>query len=151
MKRLYLIILLLATCMMSANAQSGLEINDLFDGEYSNDPRATEIEMSGGVLKDYSLTVYRSLTLVDAPEAARQIETLLREDGANALQREVTYRNGGIYYAFYQLPKQNNIYRYIFYIDLNKTGGNKIMLVYLAGKADSKQIKKMLNLNDNKK
>lgn len=150
MKRLLLIIILF-TSFFSAGAQTELRINELFDGEFVDDPRATEIVQQGGSLTDYKLSQYHSLTVADAPELATRFETLLRADGRKATDREVTYRNGGIYFAFYQLPPADKLNRYIFYLNSNRAAGNKIMLIYMAGKASASEIKSFMNIIDPKK
>lgn len=149
MRRILLIITLAAT-FASARGQSGLQINRLFDGAATGSPGVTEILLQGGVLKDYKLSEYHSLTFEDAPEKGAEIESLLRHDAATATDREITYRDGGIYYAFYQLPPVDNQRRYIFYLNQHKTGGSKIMLIYLAGKATAAEIKRTLNVMDKK-
>ncbi len=150
MKRLLLIILLLSS-VITAGAQTGLRINELFDGKYVDDPRATEIMKQGGSLTDYKLSQYHSLTLQGAPELATYIESLLRADGRSATDREITYRNGGIYFAFYQLPVVDKLNRYIFYLNSHRAVGDKIMLIYMDGKASASEIKSFMNILDSKK
>lgn len=150
MKRLLFIIVLLMSAA-TAGAQTDLRINELFDGEFVDDPRATEIVQQGGSLNDYKLSQYHSLTVKGAPELAQRFETLLRADGRNATDREITYRNGGIYFAFYQLPPADKLNRYIFYLNAHRASGNKIMLIYMAGKASASEIKSFMNIIDSKK
>lgn len=151
MKKLLLFITLMFCSVGSIVAQEALQINSLFDGKYTDNPNATEIMMQGGKLSDYNLSDYHSVTIVNDKSDISQIERIIRHDGSNALEREVTYRNGGIYFAFYQLPKQNKLNRYIFYLNSYRNGGNKIMIVYLSGKASPKEIKSFINLPNLKK
>lgn len=149
MKRLLLFITL-AVAFATARGQSGLQINRLFDGAATSCPGVTEIVLQGGALKDYKLDEYHSLTFENAPEKSAEIEALIRHDATSATDREITYRDGGIYYAFYQLPSVDKQRRYIFYLNQHRTGGNKIMLIYLAGKATAAEIKRTLNVMDKK-
>lgn len=150
MKRLFLFIAIM-TLAISSQAQKGLAVNEVFESEYAEDPRATLIELNGGALGDYGLSEYRSLTLVDAPADAPDIEQLLRSDGARAVEKEVTYRNGGIYFAFYQLSPKKGLNRYLFYLNTNRASGNKIMLIYMAGTASPAEIKSFIKNIDSKK
>lgn len=142
---------LLHTIMLLAIAstawpQDGLQVNSLFDGRYRDNPAATETILSGPALSDYELKRYHGLTLTGTPDAADRIEPLVTRDGSTAINREVSYRSGRLYYGFYQLPQLNGLNRYLFYINqhVGKSGGNNIVIIYLEGKARRETIMKML-------
>ena len=78
------------------------------------------------------------------PEAAADIEPLVTRDASKAIDREVSYRDGGLYYGFYQLKPRSGLQRYLFYLNQNRNGGNKIILIYLEGHASRDKIKEML-------
>ncbi|MDE5812593.1 MAG: hypothetical protein K2H61_09870 [Muribaculaceae bacterium] len=141
MKRFLILFLLLP---LLAFAQDGLSVASLFDGPFSGNPKATETVMTGDRLKSYKLSSFHSLTLRDCPEQAATIESLVAHDGASAIDREVAYRDGGIYYAFYQLPSRGGLKRYLFYLNQHRNKGDRIVLIYIDGKADAKEIKKLL-------
>ncbi|MDE6198773.1 MAG: hypothetical protein K2L55_03630 [Muribaculaceae bacterium] len=144
MKRILTILMLWAIGTSAALAQDRLHVGAVFDGRYHDEPRASETQISGGKLERYLLTLYRSLTLTDMPEAASEIEPLVTRDAAKAIDREVAYRDGGLYYGFYQLKPQGQKQRYLFYLNQNRNGGNKIILIYLEGNASREKIKEML-------
>lgn len=139
-------ILMLLMTALTAWSQDGLQINALFDGRYRDNPEASETILSGSALNDYDLDRYHGLTLTGRPEAAAEIEPLVAKDGATALNREVSYRGGRLYYGFYQLPGLNGRNRYLFYINqhVRNNGGNNIVVIYLEGKARRDAIMKML-------
>lgn len=140
-------LVILCIVLMSAlgvSAQKGLNINELFDGRYRDNKAATETIIKGETLRKYSLDTYHALTLTAMPEAAQEIERLVTKDGAGALSREVSYRQGHLYFGFYRLPNSNDNRRYLFYLNQNLNKGNKIILIYLDGLADTETVKKML-------
>lgn len=144
-----LTLLLMAAVMSLAQARTSTDISGptnteaVFDGRYRKNPNATETLIQGEALRDYRLSVYRGITLTDMPDAADEIEPLLIKDGPAAREREVSYKGGRLYYAFYQMPDiTENIY--IFYINQHLDGGNKITLIYLKGKASREDIQRML-------
>lgn len=144
MKHLVTLLMLWAIGASATLAQEKLNIGALFDGRYHGDARASETMIEGDKLSKYSLTLYRSLTLTDMPEAAATIEPLVTRDASKAVDREVSYRDGGLYYGFYQLKPRGPKNCYLFYLNQNRNGGNKIILIYLEGTASRDKIKKML-------
>lgn len=144
MKRIITLLMLWAIVTSASLAQEHLNIGEIFDGRYHDEPRASETQISGEKLAPYSLSLYRSLTLTDMPEAANEIEPLVTRDGTKALDREVSYRDGGLYYGFYQLQRRGAKQCYLFYLNQNRAKGNKIIVIYLEGFASPDEIKKML-------
>ena len=115
MKRTTIIILACMLTTMAAMAQTGLNINRLFDGRYK--------------------------------AQAEIIENLVVKDGAKAIDKEVEYRNGQLYYGFYTLPKYKRSNRYIFFLNQNlarKSPKNVVTLIYMEGEASAERIKKLI-------
>lgn len=115
------------------------------DGYYDNDPNASVTMVKGKSLKDYSLEEYRGLTLVYTPEECEKIEEAVKADSNTATDKETSYRKGKLYYAFLTLPKSkegNN--RYLFYLNQTLAKGDKIILIYMEGKAPPEKIKKLI-------
>lgn len=144
MKYFISLLMLWAIGTSATLAQDRLNIGALFDGRYHDEPRASETLIEGDKLNKYSLSLYRSLTLTDMPEAAADIVPLVTKDAAKAVDREVSYRDGGLYYGFYQLKPRRANNCYLFYLNQYKNGGNKIILIYLEGTASRDKIKEML-------
>lgn len=84
----------------AASAQKGLNVDNIFDGRYRDNKGAVETIIRGEAIRKYDLSTYHSLTLADMPDAADYIESLIRKDEADALTREVNYRDGKLYYGF---------------------------------------------------
>lgn len=147
MKRISLIIIISILASLPVLAQSGLNINTLFDGRFKKDTNATELIVTGSSAKDINLKVYHSLKVTQKSQQSL-IESLVVKDGVKANDKEVEYRSGQLYYAFYTLPATKSGHnRYIFYLNQNlahKAPKNIVTLIYMEGKATSEQIKSLI-------
>ena len=147
MKRFSLIIFISILATLPVLAQSGLNINSLFDGRYKKDPNATELIVTGSGAKEINLKVYHSLKVTQKSQQ-NLVESLVVKDGVKAVDKEVEYRNGQLYYGFYCLPAtKNGENRYIFYLNQNlahKAPKNMVTLIYMEGKATPEQIKQLI-------
>ncbi len=139
-----LLIIMLSLSFGHASAQTGLNIDNAFDGRFRSSPDAVETEISGSPLKNSALEVYRSITLTD-PALTGEIEELVIKDGADAETRQVRYIEGRLYYAYYIFKPVDNYRRYLFFINSFLKGGKKMTLIYMAGEATPEQIKKLIS------
>ena len=146
MKRTTIIILTCLLATMTAMAQNGLNINRLFDGRFKKAAGATEIIVTGRQAHEIGLDVYHSLSVTDKGQA-EVIESLVVKDGAKAIDKEVEYRNGQLYYGFYTMKKNKRDNHYIFFLNQNlarKSPKNVVTLIYMEGSANSEKIKKLI-------
>jgi len=146
MKRIIIIILTCLLAAMVAMAQDGLNINRLFDGRFKKADGATEIIVTGSQAREIGLTIYHSLSVTDNTHK-ELVESLVKKDGTHAVDKEVEYRNGQLYYGFYTLKKHKSDNRYIFYLNQNlarKSPKNIVTLIYMQGPASAEQIKKLI-------
>lgn len=146
MKRITIIILTCLLTTMAAMAQAGLNINRLFDGRYKKAAGATEIIVTGSQAREIGLTVYHSVSVTDKAQA-EIIENLVMKDGVQAIDKEVEYRNGQLYYGFYTMPKVKHANRYIFFLNQNlarKSPKSNVTLIYMEGRATAGEIKKLI-------
>lgn len=131
MKRtLFIIIILLGVCS-AVRAQKGLSIQAAFD-ELAVKKNATEVVMGAGRLKNYKLNFFHSLEIKN-PSASEQqrVEALLRADAEHAILHK---ENGG--HKLYELPQRRSMHYYIFY----RCTSQSLILIYIEGKANLKQI-----------
>lgn len=146
MKRIYLTLFTLML-VLSIQAQEGLQINAFFDKEYQRRENATEVLVKGKKLKPYNLTLFRSITLKNAPDEAIKIEQCLLKDAEQAVETIGANFADRLYYGFYCLPPHNNDkYRYIFYRNLSAKKDiqrDEVTLVYMEGYATLDEIEKM--------
>jgi len=133
--------LLMALC---ASAVEPPATSRYFHGYFHGDAKASETEVTGKALKPYGLDVYRGVTITDSPDAATTLEKAVATDAHDASDREIAYRDGRIYYAFMTLKPLDGKNRYVFYLNQHLVGGDKIILIYMKGKANAEQIKKII-------
>ena len=146
MKRTTIIILTCLLTTIAAMAQEGLSIDRLFDGRFKKATGATEIIVTGQQARQIGLTVYHSLSVTDKGQA-ELVESMVVKDGAQAIDKEVEYRNGQLYYGFYTMKPVKRQNRYIFFLNQNlarKSPKNTVTLIYMEGSANSEQIKKLI-------
>lgn len=147
--RILIIAFFLVGVDVASSAQTGLNIEELFNGQFRDDKNTTETIITGEPLYDYNLGYYHSLTFSDAQSKVDIIEPLVVRDGAKAVDKEVSYRGGKLYYAFYSLSpgkskSGKNVNRYLFYLNQYAVGRDGLIIIYLSGSASREQVKNML-------
>lgn len=152
MKRILSILIVLLTVGVSSLAQTGLKIDKMFGGKYVSDPHVSEVVMNGSqqYLRKYHLN---SLAIFTGPAEtyASTLQRLVLADGAKATERDVRYRNGKLYYAYYVLPSIEvngvKLKRYIYYLNKecrrntnsSKKTSDNVMLIYFDGELNRRQ------------
>ena len=145
MKRIYAIIVLMLALVMEGQSQTGLQIAELFNGQYKRKDNAIEVVVKGNQLERYKLKVFRSLTVKNDPTDFERIEKLVEQDEKNAISKETGRIGERLYYAFYCFPSEKEHYRYIFYRNssLRKTESNELTLIYMEGNVTMDELKTM--------
>ena len=145
MKRIYAIIVLMLALVMESQSQTGLQIAELFNGQYKRKDNAIEVVVKGNQLERYKLKVFRSLTVKNDPKDFERIEKLVEQDEKNAISKETGRIGERLYYAFYCFPSEKEHYRYIFYRNssLRKTESNELTLIYMEGNVTMDELKIM--------
>lgn len=142
---IFLTLMLLAT--FAAMARRPQCDEQVFGGRFHDVAAASETIVTGSALEPYTLTIYKGLTITDAPAYGSMLEEFVEADLAAAIDRETVYRSGHLYYAFLSLPQSSKLNRYVLYLNQTLAGGNRIILIYMEGQADADLIKKMLKKN----
>ena len=143
MKRLTLLIALF-TISLAAAAQKGMDIYPLFEGKGKWQHKFNAVHIEGSSLKQYRLTLFRSITTSDY-RLYEEIENIIEKEGNNAIDKECGYINGKMYYGFYQFRPEDNRYRYIFYRNssLRDDEPEEATIVYMEGYPTLEELKKM--------
>ena len=133
--RILIIAFFLVGVDVTSSAQTGLNIEELFNGQFRDDKNTTETIITGEPLYDYNLGYYHSLTFSDAQSKVDIIEPLVVRDK--------------LYYAFYSLSpgkskSGKNVNRYLFYLNQYAVGRDGLIIIYLSGSASREQVKNML-------
>jgi hypothetical protein len=126
-------------------AQTGLNVNRLFDGRYRGQKNAIEVLVKGKKLQPYKLTLFRSLTLKDAGAQIGEMEQLVRLDGAKAVDKETGLIGQHLYYGFYRFAATKGKYRYLFFRNntLRNPQSPEATVVYMEGYATLAEMKSM--------
>lgn len=128
-------------------AQKGLQVNALFDGRFKKDHRAVEVFIKGKELKKYNLSLFRSLTVTNAPAVFREMETLVCKDAESAVDKEVGTIGNRLYYGFYCFPEQEGTFRYLFYrntsVKRERDQQPEATVVYMEGQVTLEELKQL--------
>lgn len=128
-------------------AQKGLQVNTLFDGRFKKDHRAVEVLIEGKELKKYHLSLFRSLTVTNAPAVFREMETLVCQDAKSAVDKEVGTIGNRLYYGFYCFSEEEGTFRYLFYRNTSvKSEREKLpeaTVVYMEGQVTLEELKQL--------
>lgn len=112
-------------------------------------PGAEVTVIKGGDLSRYGLSEYHSLTLPSATAAtADEIATAVSADIASATDREVSYHDGRIKYAFLTMPTADDgLNRYVIYVcNPAKSGRRRVVLIDIKGKATARQLQNLIKI-----
>ncbi len=148
MRRFTILLILLLSVLPKVLAQEGLSITPFFSQEFFEKPGITTVTVTGKKLKKTGIDIYRSLTVTGNPESSNLLEQAVKRDGAKAVSREVSFRDGKLHFGFYTLKPHDRMNRYILYLNRTEEGKRKTTLIYLEGTGDTNQIKKFLNKED---
>jgi hypothetical protein len=144
---LWIIIALCHSCFIWS--QEGLQVALLFDGPYKKKHNAIEVLVKGEQLSSYHLTLFRSLTIKNDPEAFKEIERCVKVDAKEAIDKEEGMLGQELYYGFYCFPPEKKQNRYLFYRNtyLKERGKSEVTTVYMEGYATMEELKKMFKKN----
>ena len=139
MKRVLMIIMACFWMLLSANAQSGLNIEPLFAGKIIPQQRMVETRVKGKMLSKYQLTFFRSVRFkANNKQEINRVRDLIELD---------TKENPGFAYGenysskkshsketfMLQLPKQGSQNRFLCY----KRNKEEITVIYMEGTLNS--------------
>lgn len=146
MKTIKLLIVLIlltgATGMTGLKAQSGLEIQKVFD-RYGNKKGVVMVQLTGEMLEEYDFTLFKSLTIQDLPEAADFIRKSLAIDEKGARKVKQVVANGVPTSIYLQLPPKGENHRVILFNESTKSK-QIITLIYIESKNDSDEVLKLI-------
>lgn len=134
-----------AFCSLPAVAQDGLGVQQLFDARFKSNANSTVVYMKGRAIREYGLTLFRSITLPGSSSDVKVVEEVVKKDATKALSKEVAFKNGRQYYGFYAFrPVKKGINRYLFYRNnaLGETDNTSMTLIYMEGEANMAQLRK---------
>ena len=144
MKKTIFCILLIVIAYLPAMAQEGLNVAPFFSDSYAEQPSVTLVNMSYDKLKQGGVKKYKSISVSDNPSLADKIKRAVTKDGASAESKEVSYREGDLYFGFYSMGGKKSSRRYLLYLNRRPKGIEKTTLIYIEGDLDEKAVKSMI-------
>ena len=139
MKRVLLIFMACFWILLSANAQSGLNIEPLFAGKIIPQQRMVETRVKGKMLSKYQLTFFRSVRFkANNKQEINRVHDLIELD----IKKNPGFAYGENYSSkksnsketfMLQLPKQGNHNRFLCY----KRNNEEITVIYMEGTLNS--------------
>ena len=139
MKRVLMIFIACFWMLLSANAQSGLNIEPLFAGKIIPQQRMVETRVKGKMLSKYQLTFFRSVRFkANNKQEINRVHDLIELD----IKKNPGFAYGENYSSkksnsketfMLQLPKQGNHNRFLCY----KRNNEEITVIYMEGTLNS--------------
>jgi hypothetical protein len=133
MKRLLLSLSFIICHLTFSIAQTGLHINELFEGNIIPRERMVETRVRGKTLAKYQLTFYRSLRFSASTEEVAHLRRIIDEDGRG---HHATGTEAGKTYTMHiQLSPQGGKNRFLCYQDVfeSKKKPREVTVIYMEG------------------
>ena len=133
MKRLLLSLSFIICHLTFSIAQTGLHINELFEGNIIPRERMVETRVRGKTLAKYQLTFYRSLRFSASTEEVARLRRIIDEDGQG---HHATGTEAGQSYTIHiQLSPQGGKNRFLCYQDVfeSKKKPREVTVIYMEG------------------
>lgn len=145
MRRL-LIFFTFLTGFLSASAQTGLKVNDLFQGRIIPQERLVETRVRGKTLEKYQLSYYRSLRFTATEAETARLRQLV-EDDARGHFASVSGKNHSYTYKVQASP-QNGKNRFLCYREdwTGRDSDHEVTVIYMEGTVGSLgELEELLN------
>lgn len=137
MDKRFLILLLFCLSLLTVSAQSGLNVNQLFEGKIIPQEKMVETRVKGKMLSKYQLTFFRSVRFEAEKETISKIHDLVEQDrkasGAEAGENWSSQKSHSKETLMMQLPQKNGQNRYLSY----KRKDKEVTVVYMEGPLSS--------------
>lgn len=144
MRKLLVIIAILLLSVTGVSAQNGLNVAPYLSGKFTDNSGVTYVNLSGNQLSVSGLTVYKSFSETADDKLAADILNAVVKDGASAQTKEVSYKNGQLYFGFYALGGSGKTKRYLFYLNRRAIGKRKSTLIYIEGNLSESEVKALI-------
>lgn len=139
-----IMMLLMLVASLSASAQEGLHIDELFQGRIIPQERMIETRVRGKTLEKYRLTYYRSLRMTVTHDESRQLGQLLDKDKETSIDMR-SYRKNPHSWKTYtckmQLPSDGRKNRFLCYQEQWNSHHDQceLTVIYMEGTVESLQ------------
>ena len=121
---------------LTASAQTGLKINDLFQGRIIPQDRLIETRVRGKTLEKYQLNYYRSLRFTATETESKRLRELVDNDARGRFVN-ISETNHSYTHKM-QVPPQNGKNRFLCYREeWAKRGDHEVTVIYMEGTVGS--------------
>ena len=136
------IMILMFVSSLTAFAQSGLKVNELFEGRIIPQERMVETRVRGKTLEKYQLTYYRSLRLNVTDNEAGQLRQLLDQDAERSIDMRTSRKNPHRWDTWtckLQMPSAGSTNRFLCFQEVwNKEHDQcEVTVIYMEGAVSS--------------
>ena len=140
--RKIIIMFLMLVASLTVSAQTGLKINELFQGRIIPQERMMETRVRGKSIAKYQLSYYRSLRLNVTSEEAGQVRALLGKDAEQSVDMRTSRKNPHRWDTWtckLQMPSAAGKNRYVCYQEQFDKQHEKceLTVIYMEGSVDS--------------
>ena len=140
--RKIIIMFLMLVASLTVSAQTGLKINELFEGRIIPQERMMETRVRGKSIAKYQLSYYRSLRLNVTSEEAGQVRALLGKDAEQSVDMRTSRKNPHRWDTWtckLQMPSAAGKNRYVCYQEQFDKQHEKceLTVIYMEGSVDS--------------
>lgn len=138
----FFIMLLLLTAWTTGRAQTGLQIDQLFQGRIIPQERMVETRVRGRSIAKYQLSFYRSLRLSATGKEAGQLRQLLGQDAEQSIDMRTSRKNPHRWDTWtckLQMPAAGGKNRYLCYQELWDKAHEQaeLTIIYMEGTVES--------------
>ncbi len=144
MKKKIFCILILNLVTLLAKAQEGLNIAPFFSDSYAGIPNVTLVSMNYDKNSQRGMKKYKSISVADNSELADKIKRAVTKDGTSAVNKEVSYVGGDLYFGFYSLGGEKGSKRYLLFLNRRPKGIEKTTLIFIEGDLDENAVKSLI-------
>ena len=124
MRRIVLCMVVGVATVFAAMAQEGLNVAEFFSDAYTGNPKVTLVSMSYDKVEKNGMRKYRSISVES---------------------KEVSYREGQLYFGFYSMGGKRSARRYLLYLNRRPKGKEKTTLIFIEGNLSDAEVKRMIN------
>jgi len=140
--RKIIIMFLMLVASLTVSAQTGLKINELFQGRIIPQERMMETRVRGKSIAKYQLSYYRSLRLNVTSQEAGQVRALLGKDAEQSVDMRTSRKNPHRWDTWtckLQMPSAAGKNRYVCYQEQFDKQHEKceLTVIYMEGSVDS--------------
>lgn len=145
MEKKLILFTLLLLLPLAAMSQDRLRSSAVFDGKVVPKDRMVETIVKGDYLKDYGLSMFRSVRIdVDDIELER-ISSLILADSADALSKETEIAHNHLRYALIALPSDQSCKSFLCFQSKPSSNGldTSVIVVYMEGDTTLTELKRL--------